>query len=616
MELSLCAKENNFLITKRQQYIPRFYIGYWRHDESNLRHWKMMANLETQARISDLRGITNLNSSEPGAKIVAVIRAGFLDMEKELLDIQRLVKTNDVFFIYVLQDTSLKNGAIIGAVLCQHFPITLPSIHNNIKRKHILTKQEGGCWISYLVISKDQFSGSKHGHGFCQELSRLWKDKDANKPNMQRPIAGCGFGKLLLYLAAEVLFVSDLPKVIYLQALDDKKLGAAEYYMKIGFTRVHPEKEGSSIDLPDSMQHALAINTIHFRSESKDETEKQQTQPFILFSLNLILVNDCWDYFFQDNTHDTKIPLTVEQGENALKAINLIDTPEGPNSYHDDRCKIDYIPLSARQMYEREETLYKAMVEATKNVPFFNINCFTSSYDAYSEVKLSSDQLYDHMPNASVPTKTLCEFVLEESVWLKGDIIELFIAWMLRDRLHPIHQNITILPGGEGFLAALFHYRNDETKFRTSVGKWLLDPSNIEKMKRPIIICPMNEHQSHWICLVLFNPLCCQQPQDEMFSGYIIYDSMGNNCFENDKSEHLLVLQKLLHMTHAKIYETDEQLDYLKELLDPNKFSPLFLESRTGHQNAPDSEQFNTVLKQNDTHSCGIMVILFVWKLC
>ena len=186
---------------------------------------------------------------------------------------------------------------------------------------------------------------------------------------------------------------------------------------------------------------------------------------------------------------------------------------------------------------------------------------------------------------------------------------------MLRDRLHPIHQNITILPGGEGFLAALFHYRNDETKFRTSVGKWLLDPSNIEKMKRPIIICPMNEHQSHWICLVLFNPLCCQQPQDEMFSGYIIYDSMGNNCFENDKSEHLLVLQKLLHMTHEKIYETDEQLDYLKELLDPNKFSPLFLESRTGHQNAPDAEQFNTVLKQNDTHSCGIMVILFCMEV-
>jgi len=119
-------------------------------------------------------------------------------------------------------------------------------------------------------------------------------------------MAGCGFGKLLLYLAAEVLFFSDLPKVIYLQAMDDKKLVAAEYYMKIGFTRVHPEKEGSSIDLPDSIQHALAINTIHFCSESKDETEKQQTQPLILFSLDLSLVNDCWDFFF-------KIILTIRK---------------------------------------------------------------------------------------------------------------------------------------------------------------------------------------------------------------------------------------------------------------------------------------------------------------
>ena len=74
----------------------------------------------------------------------------------------------------------------------------------------------------------------------------------------------------------------------------------------------------------------------------------------------------------------------------------------------------------------------------------------------------------------------------------------------------------------------------------------------------------MNEHQSHWICLALFNPLCCQQPQDEMFSGYIIYDSMGNNCFENEKSEHLLVMQNMLHMTHEKIYETGDKLDYLK----------------------------------------------------
>ena len=72
---------------------------------------------------------------------MAVIGAGFIDMEKELLDIQRLVKTNDVLFINVLQDTSLNNGVIIGAVLCQHLPITLASNRNDIKRKHILTKQ-------------------------------------------------------------------------------------------------------------------------------------------------------------------------------------------------------------------------------------------------------------------------------------------------------------------------------------------------------------------------------------------------------------------------------------------------------------------------------------------
>ena len=193
-------------------------------------------------------------------------------------------------------------------------------------------------------------------------------------------MAGCGFGNLLLYLYKEVLSLHNLPQVIYLQTLDDYDYGATEYYVKIGFKRVREDTEGARIDLPPSMQEALSSETIHFCDES-----------LTLLSLDLSSIKDGWKFWFEDGTRNPTNNELVDinrparqQGSNLAHAIDLMEDSDdlkdgGSKSDHDVRCKIDYIPVSAKRMYDLDKSLYQDMVECTtgSSIPFFNMTCFT-----------------------------------------------------------------------------------------------------------------------------------------------------------------------------------------------------------------------------------------------
>ena len=95
-ELSFCATENDYLILKRRHYIPKFYLVYWRHDNTNSRKWKLTGSKPQQnegPKISDFVSITNAPSQQLGDKISELVVKGFLHVDIELPSIQKMVKT-------------------------------------------------------------------------------------------------------------------------------------------------------------------------------------------------------------------------------------------------------------------------------------------------------------------------------------------------------------------------------------------------------------------------------------------------------------------------------------------------------------------------------------------
>jgi len=131
-------------------------------------------------------------------------------------------------------------------------------------------------------------------------------------------------------------------------------------------------------------------------------------------------------------------------------------------------------------------------------------------------------------------------FIENEKQRLSGDIIELFVAWILRDGRHPIHLTSSVVAGcSAGSIGGLCEILKESGKdYCVKRIKELLTSKLLKQLAKKVVIFILHKYPNHWISIVLVNPLQIHLVQTISFPGYLIYDPMGPLTLNTELNDH------------------------------------------------------------------------------